>query len=57
MTLKELGLKREKLEASMETLATNAELDVYTVTSLRVPTHEEIVRLYRYAYDGKEIDF
>jgi alcohol dehydrogenase class IV len=57
MTLQDLPLNREELEASIEALATNAELDVYTVTSLRVPTHDEIVRLYGYAYEGKPVDF
>ena len=57
LTLQELGVGREELEANMETLATNAELDVYTITSLRVPTHDEITRLYRYAYEGGSIDF
>jgi len=57
LTLQELGLSREELEANLEKLVDNAELDVYTVTSLRVPTREEIARLYRYAYEGKAVDF
>lgn len=57
LTLQELGVGREELEANMETLATNAELDVYTITSLRVPTHDEIIRLYRCAYEGQSVDF
>ena len=57
LTLQELGVGREELEANMETLATNAELDVYTITSLRVPTHDEIIRLYRCAYEGGSMDF
>jgi len=57
LELQPLGLSRQELEANLELLATNAELDVYTVTSLRVPTHEEIVQLYRYAHEGKRIDF
>jgi alcohol dehydrogenase class IV len=57
LTLQELGLSREELEANLETLATNAELDVYTITSLRVPTHDEIIRLYRCAYEGQSVDF
>jgi alcohol dehydrogenase class IV len=56
-SLRELGLSREGLEANLESLATNAELDVYTVTSLRVPTRDEIIRLYRYAFEGWPIDF
>ncbi len=57
LTLQELGVGREELEANMETLATNAELDVYTITSLRVPTHGEITRLYHCAYEGQSVDF
>ncbi len=57
LTLQELGVGREELEANMETLATNAELDVYTITSLRVPTHDEIIRLYHCAYEGQSVDF
>ncbi len=57
LTLQELGVGREELEANMETLATNAELDVYTITSLRVPTHDEIIRLYHCAYEGQSMDF
>jgi alcohol dehydrogenase class IV len=57
LTLQELGLSKRELETNLEALATNAELDVYTVTSLRVPSHEEIIRLFRYAYDGRCVDF
>ena len=57
LTLQELGLKREELEANLEKLVDNAELDACTVTSRRVPTREEMTRLYRYAYEGKTVDF
>lgn len=57
MTLQELGISKVQLETNLEALATNAELDVYTVTSLRVPSHDEIIRLFRYAYDGRCVDF
>jgi len=57
ITLQELSIERDQFDQALETLATNAELDVYTVTSLRVPSHEELARLFRCAWDGRSIDF
>ena len=57
LTLQQLGLRCDELEAKLEALATNAELDVYTCTSMRVPSNAEIVQLFRYAFEGKPVDF
>jgi len=57
LTLRELGLSHQELEACLERLVHNAESDVCTVTSLRVPNRNELARLYHYAYEGKPVDF
>jgi alcohol dehydrogenase class IV len=56
-TLAGIGLDRATLEREMELLVANAGNDNQTVTSTRMPTDEEMRRLFEYAYDGRAIDF
>jgi alcohol dehydrogenase class IV len=57
LSLKEVGIERQALQERMEKLIENAENEAYTVVHPRVPTAEELERLFVYAYEGKAIDF
>ena len=53
----ELGISPDEFERELPKLVENAENDSCTVTSPRIPTTEEFERLFRYAYEGKRVDF
>ena len=53
----ELGISPDEFEAELTKLVENAENDSCTVTSTRIPSTEEFERLFRYAYEGRNIDF
>jgi alcohol dehydrogenase class IV len=57
LTIKDLGISRDSFESSLPKLVSNADMDTQTVTAARVPTSTEFERLFRYAYDGKSVDF
>ena len=57
LTIKDLGISRDSFENSLQKLVSNADMDTQTVTSARVPTSREFEQIFRYAYDGKTIDF
>jgi len=48
-------MSREDFEATLQKMIEDGEND--TVTSARIPDREELARLFRYAYEGKSIDF
>ncbi len=54
-SVKELGIPRDDFEAALQKMIEDGEND--TVTSARIPDREELARLFRYAYEGKSIDF
>jgi alcohol dehydrogenase class IV len=54
-SVKELGIPRENFEAALQKMIEDGEND--TVTSARIPDREELARLFRYAYDGRSVDF
>jgi len=54
-SVKELGIPREGFEAALQKMIEDGEND--TVTSARIPNRDELARLFRYAYEGKSIDF
>jgi alcohol dehydrogenase class IV len=54
-SVKELGIPREDFEAALQKMVADGEND--TVTSARIPNRDELARLFRYAYEGKSIDF
>jgi len=56
-TIAELGISPEEFETEMTKLVENAENDPCTVTSPRIPSTEEFERLFRYAFEGKSVDF
>jgi alcohol dehydrogenase class IV len=57
VTVAEMGITREDYEATIERLCDWAEMDTQIVMAARIPNREELANLYRYAYDGREIDF
>jgi len=54
-SVQELGISREDFEAALQKMIEDGEND--TVSSARIPDREELARLFRYAYEGKAIDF
>ena len=56
-SLQEAGISLPDFEAQLPKLVENAANDSVLVVSMRYPTEEEIERVYRYAYEGKSIDF
>jgi alcohol dehydrogenase class IV len=57
LAIKDLGIERELFENALAKLVSNADTDTQTVTSARIPSSEEFERIFRYAYDGKSVDF
>ena len=56
-TLRALGIDTQMLESRLTKLVADAESDPSTVTSPRIPDDKEIERLYRYALEGRRVDF
>jgi alcohol dehydrogenase class IV len=56
-TIGELGISPDEFERELPKLVENAENDSCAVTSPRIPSTEEFKRLYRYAYEGRVVDF
>ncbi len=57
MTIKDLGIGKEEFERLLDKLVSHADMDTQTVTSPRIPTSEQFMKLFRYAYAGTEVDF
>jgi alcohol dehydrogenase class IV len=57
MTLEQAGATADKFEELMPRLVANAEMDTQLVMNMRVPDTLDIERLFRYAYEGKSVDF
>lgn len=55
--LKDLGVKKEDFEKNLEKLISLCFQDVCGVMAPRTPTKEEFIKLYTYAYEGKNVDF
>jgi alcohol dehydrogenase class IV len=56
-TIGELGISRDEFEAGLTKLVENAGNDSMTITSPRIPSTEEFEQLFRYAYEGRNVDF
>jgi alcohol dehydrogenase class IV len=56
-TVRELGISQEAYEQAMPALIDNTETDTQMVSSCRVPDTHEVEGLFRYAYEGKPVDF
>lgn len=57
LTLQQAGTAPDKLDEFMPRLVANAEMDTQLVMNMRVPDSQDIERLFRYAYEGRGIDF
>lgn len=57
MTLQQAGATADQLDELMPRLVANAEMDTQLVMNMRVPDAADIERLFRYAHDGRHIDF
>ncbi len=56
-TLQELGIDRAALEAALPTLCENALTDNAILGTPRPPEWEELEKLFRYAWEGRPVDF
>ncbi|MGA9351353.1 MAG: iron-containing alcohol dehydrogenase [Anaerolineae bacterium] len=56
-SIRELRISQEDFEAALPKLIENAEGDNATFSNPRIPSAEEFERLYRYAFEGRAIDF
>jgi alcohol dehydrogenase class IV len=57
LSLKELGIPWDKVNNSMQKLIDNTMADGSLIVSARVPNEGETEKIFRYAYEGKSIDF
>jgi len=57
LSIKELGIPSDSFDNSMEKLVDYAMADFQLVTTARSPSSEETEKFFRYAYEGKSIDF
>lgn len=55
--LKDLGIDKEDLEKNLDKLVRLCFQDVCGVMAPRTPNKEEYIKLFTYAYEGKDIDF
>jgi len=56
-TLQEAGLSEEQFEECLPKLVTNAGCDSATLLGLRCPEDRELEWMYRYAFEGRSVDF
>jgi len=56
-SLQEAGFSIQEFEASLPKLVHNALNDSAMLIGLRFPEEEEVEQLYRYAFEGKPVDF
>jgi len=57
VSLKELGIPSDSFDKSMEKLIDNTMADGSLIVSARIPSSAETEKFFRYAYEGKTIDF
>jgi alcohol dehydrogenase class IV len=57
LSVKDCGIEKAKYEKEMPGLISRALNEVMTMTAPRVPGTEDLDKLFRYAYEGKPIDF
>jgi len=53
----ELGIARQAFEERIEKLVDDAFNDTQIVTACRSPSYDEMGQIWRYAFDGRAIDF
>jgi alcohol dehydrogenase class IV len=57
ISVKECGIAKARYEESIPGLIERALNEVMTITVTRVPGEEDLGKIFRYAYEGKSIDF
>ncbi len=57
LSVQELGIERETYEQALSELIVRAESDTQIATHPRLPSSEELRKLFEYAYDGRVVDF
>jgi alcohol dehydrogenase class IV len=57
LSVKDCGIEKTKYEQSMPGLVERALNEVMTMTVTRVPGEEDLGKIFKYAYEGKSIDF
>jgi alcohol dehydrogenase class IV len=57
LSVKDLGIDKAKYEKELPGLIDRALNEVMTMTAPRVPGAEDLDKIFRYAYEGKSIDF
>ena len=57
MSIKDFGITKEDFEKKVDQIVTQAIQDPCTSMSPRNPSLEELEKIVRYAYEGKDIDF
>ena len=56
-SLQKAGLSHQDFETQLPKLVTNALNDSAMILSLRFPEEEAVAKVYRYAFEGKAVDF
>ncbi len=56
-SIRALGISQKDFDRAMPMLVDNTETDTQMVSSCRVPDTHEVEALFRYAYEGKSVDF
>ncbi len=57
LSIKEAGIPSDKFDSSMQKLVDNTVADASLISTLRIPSEAETEKIFRYAYEGKSIDF
>lgn len=57
LSIQEMGIAAAAFEEALPALVDKAAVDPQMVTTMRVPEDEEIEKLFRYAYEGRDVDF
>jgi len=57
LSLRDCGISPEQFDAALPKLLENAEGDACLVVCQRIPSSQELERLYRYVFDGIPVDF
>jgi alcohol dehydrogenase class IV len=57
ITIRDLDIDSMRLEEAMPELVSKAAEDPQIITSLRAPDDEELANLFRYAFDGRPVNF
>lgn len=57
LSIKEIGISLDSFNKAMEKLIDNVMADGSLIVSARIPNVAETEKFFRYAYEGKSIDF